>query len=202
VKIIQNHYPERLERALLVNVPFIFSAAWAVLCPFIKPAVRDKVRFVEDDTQEAVLQEFASASILPSKYGGDCAQIAVPNIPAGSVAGGRQISRGGRQIDAGAAVVETVSLDLDESVELGCGGGGGGGGAMLERSAPAHSIESEPQPGSVGDDIVLASMSSDEDEFHEVLPPLYFGLGHALSDHVIFECHCQSICNQCSAETV
>jgi hypothetical protein len=28
VDIVQSQYPERLERALLVNVPFIFMGAW------------------------------------------------------------------------------------------------------------------------------------------------------------------------------
>eukprot|EP01047_Picozoa_sp_COSAG01_P043747 COSAG01_NODE_3905_length_5559_cov_13.718498_6_plen_82_part_00 len=31
VDIVQNQYPERLDRALLVNVPFIFQAAWKLI---------------------------------------------------------------------------------------------------------------------------------------------------------------------------
>ena len=43
VDIVQSHYPERLERALLLNVPTLFYAAWKMISPWIDPHTRDKV---------------------------------------------------------------------------------------------------------------------------------------------------------------
>ncbi|KAI8982724.1 CRAL/TRIO domain-containing protein [Trametes punicea] len=43
--ILQMHYPERLGRALIVNVPFILNAFYKLITPFIDPLTRPKLRF-------------------------------------------------------------------------------------------------------------------------------------------------------------
>jgi hypothetical protein len=46
VDIVQSQYPERLSKALLVNVPGLFMAAWKLISPWIDPKTRSKIFFV------------------------------------------------------------------------------------------------------------------------------------------------------------
>jgi hypothetical protein len=42
--LAQNYYPERLGKALMINVPFIFLKVWkTMIYPFIDANTRDKV---------------------------------------------------------------------------------------------------------------------------------------------------------------
>lgn len=43
LSILQNHFPERLARAYCIRPPWIFSAFWAVISPFIDPVTFQKV---------------------------------------------------------------------------------------------------------------------------------------------------------------
>ncbi|PHH58384.1 hypothetical protein CDD82_3107 [Ophiocordyceps australis] len=49
--ILQNHYPERLGKALIINVPWIVWGFFKLINPFIDPVTRDKVKFNGDMTQ-------------------------------------------------------------------------------------------------------------------------------------------------------
>jgi hypothetical protein len=41
---VQNYYPERLGKALMINVPYIFLKVWkTMIYPFIDANTRDKV---------------------------------------------------------------------------------------------------------------------------------------------------------------
>ena len=40
--ILQNHYPERLGRAIIMNLPFILSFFYKGISPFLDPVTRDK----------------------------------------------------------------------------------------------------------------------------------------------------------------
>ena len=42
---MQNYYPERLGKALMIHVPYIFMKAWKMIYPFIDTNTRDKVMF-------------------------------------------------------------------------------------------------------------------------------------------------------------
>lgn len=46
LNILQNHYPERLGAAYLLNPPWIFSSFFRMISPFIDPVTRDKICFV------------------------------------------------------------------------------------------------------------------------------------------------------------
>lgn len=56
--IVQNQYPERLDRALLLNTPGIFYAAWKVISPLLDKQTRDKVFFIDKADTTATLQQF------------------------------------------------------------------------------------------------------------------------------------------------
>jgi len=51
LNILQSHYPERLGRALIINVPWIVNGFFKLITPFIDPHTRDKLKFNEDMTQ-------------------------------------------------------------------------------------------------------------------------------------------------------
>jgi hypothetical protein len=44
IEIMQSYYPERLGKALMVHVPYIFMKAWKMVYPFIDANTRAKVR--------------------------------------------------------------------------------------------------------------------------------------------------------------
>ncbi|KAI0129371.1 CRAL/TRIO domain-containing protein [Hypoxylon sp. NC0597] len=49
--ILQTHYPERLGRAMIINIPWVVSGFFKLITPFIDPLTREKLKFNEDMTQ-------------------------------------------------------------------------------------------------------------------------------------------------------
>ncbi|KAI4218011.1 MAG: hypothetical protein LQ349_008911 [Xanthoria aureola] len=48
LNILQNHYPERLGRGLVINIPWIVQPFFKLINPFIDPATREKLKFDHD----------------------------------------------------------------------------------------------------------------------------------------------------------
>ncbi|KAH8705376.1 CRAL/TRIO domain protein [Talaromyces proteolyticus] len=63
--ILQNHYPERLGRALIINIPWIIWGFFKIITPFIDPVTAQKLRFNED------LRKHVPPSQLLKTAGGD-----------------------------------------------------------------------------------------------------------------------------------
>jgi hypothetical protein len=70
LEIMQNYYPERLGRVILIHVPYVFMAAWKILYPFIDDNTKKKFVFVADRDLDATLLDVADESQLPEVYGG------------------------------------------------------------------------------------------------------------------------------------
>lgn len=49
INILQFNYPDILHHALIVNSPFLFSACWAIIRPWLDPVTAAKVLFVSND---------------------------------------------------------------------------------------------------------------------------------------------------------
>ncbi len=49
VNILQFNYPDTLSVALVINSPFLFSACWAIIRPWLDPVTAAKVGFVKKD---------------------------------------------------------------------------------------------------------------------------------------------------------
>ncbi|KAI0123071.1 CRAL-TRIO domain-containing protein [Xylariales sp. AK1849] len=49
--ILQTHYPERLGRALIINVPWVVKGFFSLITPFIDPMTREKLKFNDDMSQ-------------------------------------------------------------------------------------------------------------------------------------------------------
>lgn len=63
--ILQNHYPERLGRALIINTPWIVHGFFKLITPFIDPHTREKLKFNED------MRQYVPAEQLWTTFKGD-----------------------------------------------------------------------------------------------------------------------------------
>ncbi|XP_020184258.1 uncharacterized protein [Aegilops tauschii subsp. strangulata] len=70
IEIMQSYYPERLGKALMVHVPYIFMKAWKMVYPFIDANTRDKFVFVDNKSLEGALRREMDESQVPEMYGG------------------------------------------------------------------------------------------------------------------------------------
>jgi len=69
--VLLNHYPERLGVAFMVNTPWVFSAFWNVIKPFLNEVTLAKVQFINGKAQFPKILEVIDQSMLEKDYGGD-----------------------------------------------------------------------------------------------------------------------------------
>jgi len=69
---MQDHYPERLNKAFLVDAPWLFLGAFKLISPFIDPVTRKKIVFVKGSPEKraAVLLEHYELDELEKAVGG------------------------------------------------------------------------------------------------------------------------------------
>ena len=69
---MQDHYPERLNKAFLVDAPWLFLGAFKLISPFIDPVTRKKIVFVKGSAEKraAVLLEHYELDQLEEAVGG------------------------------------------------------------------------------------------------------------------------------------
>eukprot|EP00698_Gefionella_okellyi_P018248 TRINITY_DN544_c0_g1_i3.p2 TRINITY_DN544_c0_g1~~TRINITY_DN544_c0_g1_i3.p2 ORF type:complete len:238 (+),score=62.96 TRINITY_DN544_c0_g1_i3:264-977(+) len=68
--VLQNHYPERLGLAVLLNAPMMFSFFWKVVSPFIDPETKKKIVFLDNKKMAAFLTEKFEPEQYEAEYGG------------------------------------------------------------------------------------------------------------------------------------
>jgi hypothetical protein len=66
IKMLQDHYPERMGKAYIINAPTIFEMFWAVVYPVLDPVTRSKVEFVRTKDPAAAADKSASSFSLSS----------------------------------------------------------------------------------------------------------------------------------------
>ncbi|KAG6006570.1 hypothetical protein E4U21_006868 [Claviceps maximensis] len=59
--ILQSHYPERLGKALIINVPWIVWGFFKIIKPLMHPVTREKLKFNEDMKQFVPAEQLWSA---------------------------------------------------------------------------------------------------------------------------------------------
>ncbi|KAH0585157.1 hypothetical protein H2248_008414 [Termitomyces sp. 'cryptogamus'] len=69
LNILQDHYPERLGAALILNVPFLLNAFYKLINPFIDPVSRDKMKFNPRVIEDKL---FTGDMVMSEWWGGDC----------------------------------------------------------------------------------------------------------------------------------
>ncbi|KAJ8456349.1 hypothetical protein ONZ45_g18756 [Pleurotus djamor] len=68
LSILQNHYPERLGLAIIINVPFLVNAFFKLITPFIDPVTRAKMKFNPQVLDEGI---FTPDMLMKEWWGGD-----------------------------------------------------------------------------------------------------------------------------------
>uniref|UniRef100_A0A0E0CCF8 CRAL-TRIO domain-containing protein n=1 Tax=Oryza meridionalis TaxID=40149 RepID=A0A0E0CCF8_9ORYZ len=79
IEIMQSYYPERLGKALMIHVPYMFMKAWKMIYPFIDNVTRDKFVFVDDKSLQEVLHQEIDDSQIPDTLGGKLAPVSLKN---------------------------------------------------------------------------------------------------------------------------
>ncbi|KAL6058166.1 Phosphatidylinositol transfer protein (PITP) [Balamuthia mandrillaris] len=70
LRILMNHYPERLALCFLINTPWMFNAFWRCIKPFLNEVTLSKVRFV-GAKQFSQICDVVGAESLEKPYGGE-----------------------------------------------------------------------------------------------------------------------------------
>ena len=68
LNILQNHYPERLGLACIINVPFLVNAFFKVIMPLVDPITRQKVKFNPEIFKDGLF----TTDMAMKEWGGDC----------------------------------------------------------------------------------------------------------------------------------
>ena len=66
LSVMQDHYPERLYKAVLMSAPFLFNVAFKALSPFIDPVTRDKIVFINGGSPKKRCDHIAQYAPLDS----------------------------------------------------------------------------------------------------------------------------------------
>ncbi|KAJ7285060.1 CRAL-TRIO domain-containing protein, partial [Mycena rebaudengoi] len=69
LSILQDHYPERLGLALILNVPFLLNAFFKLITPFVDPITRNKMKFNPQIIQDGI---FSPEMVMSQWWGGEC----------------------------------------------------------------------------------------------------------------------------------
>ncbi|KAF7374828.1 CRAL-TRIO domain-containing protein C23B6.04c [Mycena sanguinolenta] len=69
LSILQDHYPERLGLALILNVPWLLNAFYKLITPFVDPVTRDKMKFNPQVVQDGI---FSPDMVMSQWWGGSC----------------------------------------------------------------------------------------------------------------------------------
>ncbi|GLU20819.1 hypothetical protein SLE2022_370000 [Rubroshorea leprosula] len=70
LSIVQDYYPERLEKLFIVHAPYLFMTVWKIVYPFIDNKTKKKIVFVENKKLKSTLLEEIDESQLSDIYGG------------------------------------------------------------------------------------------------------------------------------------
>jgi hypothetical protein len=70
LNILQNHYPERLLKFLVMDSPWYFQLFWNIVQLFIDPKTKEKIIFCNSHNREKLLSSIVEKKELLQEYGG------------------------------------------------------------------------------------------------------------------------------------
>lgn len=68
INLLENHYPESLAIALIINAPFLFNSSWNIIKHWLDPNVQNKIIFLKNTND---LSKYIDLSILPQQFNGE-----------------------------------------------------------------------------------------------------------------------------------
>jgi len=162
IGIDSKHYPETLGRMFIINVPTIFSIAWALIAPFLDERTQKKIEiFASESAWKKRLRECIDPAKLPEEYGGDNKVPVYPGSKTrrGTVASGKTLTAKTDTLSAGTTIRWrwfSRPSDLSFSVNFVPLAGGGGGGAPAS-PPPSYSSPSHPDSEKKTVDVTLTA---------------------------------------------
>merc|ERR1719401_466449 len=70
INILQNHYPERLNRGYICNPPYVFVAFWKLIQPFLDPVTKQKIVFCKGQEGTELLAKDMELDVVEKSIGG------------------------------------------------------------------------------------------------------------------------------------
>ncbi|KAL3693234.1 hypothetical protein R1sor_006885 [Riccia sorocarpa] len=80
--LLQNHYPGRIDKVYMVNVPLIFNGLWKVVSKLLDENTKRKIIFVDNKKLTETLLEEIDIDHLPKEYGGNAELVLVQELTA------------------------------------------------------------------------------------------------------------------------
>nr|XP_050026709.1 SEC14-like protein 2 isoform X4 [Dermacentor andersoni] len=71
LQMMEDHFPECLEKCIMINAPHFFPIMWKLIRPFLTQRTTDKVEIFAKDGWKERLLEIVDAEILPAHWGGN-----------------------------------------------------------------------------------------------------------------------------------
>lgn len=71
LQMMEDHFPECLEKCISINAPNFFPLVWKVIRPFLTERTANKVQVLGKDGWKETLRSLADPASLPAHYGGD-----------------------------------------------------------------------------------------------------------------------------------
>ncbi|CAF1476940.1 unnamed protein product [Adineta steineri] len=72
LNIDNNHYPERMGQAFLLNTPRFFPVLWNMCKSFVDPVTASKVFVLKKNEEASILLQHIDSNQLPQEYQGTC----------------------------------------------------------------------------------------------------------------------------------
>jgi hypothetical protein len=67
----QNRYPETMGKFYIINVPWTFSAVWAIVKPWLDEVTVKKINILGATYRDELLKQIPAEN-LPKQFGGEC----------------------------------------------------------------------------------------------------------------------------------
>lgn len=67
----QNRYPETMGKFYIINAPYLFSAVWAIIRPWLDEVSVSKIEIIGSGYKDKLLAQI-DAENLPKNFGGTC----------------------------------------------------------------------------------------------------------------------------------
>lgn len=158
IGIDSKHYPETLGRMFIINVPTIFSLAWALIAPFLDERTQKKIEiFASESAWKKRMREVVDEASLPAEFGGANKVQVFPGSRTrkATVASGKSFSATTEVLPGGSSVRFrwfSRPSDLGFTVAFVPGAPGAGGAA----STPLYSTAAHPDSEKKLQDVVVS----------------------------------------------